>query len=70
MTKTDMGADTAQPADNIAWRHIWLANVLVDTGRQPLARVTHPELRPRKQSLSRRLQRLRYMRAILDGPRH
>ena len=71
MTKTDMGAtDTAQPAADIAWRHFWLANVVVETDGRPLMRATPPELRPRKESLSRRLQRLRHMRAILGAPRH
>ncbi len=71
MTKTDMGAaDTAQPADDIAWRHFWLANVVVETDGRPLVRATRPELRPRKESLSRRLQRLHHMRAILGAPRH
>lgn len=71
MTKTDMGAtDTAQPADDIAWRHFWLANVVVETDGRPLVRATRTELRPRKESLSRRLQRLRHMRAVLGAPRH
>ena len=71
MTKTDMGAgDNAQPADDIAWRHFWLANVVVETEGRPLVRTTRPELRPRKETLSRRLQRLHHMRAILGGPRH
>jgi hypothetical protein len=71
MTKTDMGAtDTAQPADDIAWRHFWLANVVVETDGRPLVRATRPELWPRKESLSRRLQRLRHMRAVLGAPRH
>ena len=71
MTKTDMGAnDTAQPANDIAWRHFWLANVVVETDGRPLVRVARPELRPRKDSLSRRLQRLRHMRAVLGAPRH
>jgi hypothetical protein len=71
MTKTDMGAtDTAQPADDIAWRHFWLANVVVETDGRPLVRATRPELRPRKESLSRRLQSLRHMRAVLGAPRH
>ena len=71
MTKEEIGAaDARQPADDIAWRHFWLANVVVETdGRLPV-RVARPELRPRKKSLSRRLQRLRHMRAILGAPRH
>jgi hypothetical protein len=71
MTKTDMGAgDNAQPADDIAWRHFWLANVMVETDGRPPVRMARPELRLRKDSLSRRLQRLHHMRAVLGGSRH
>ncbi|HET8972490.1 MAG TPA: hypothetical protein VFN63_04310 [Pseudolabrys sp.] len=71
MIKTETGAaDMRQPADDIAWRHFWLANVVVETEGRPLVRVARPALRPRKDSLSRRLQRLRHMRAILGAPRH
>ena len=69
MTKEEIGAaDMRQPADD--WRHFWLANVVVETDGRPLVRVARPELRPRKESLSRRLQRLHHMRAILGAPRH
>lgn len=71
MTKTDMGAtDTAQPANDIAWRHFWLANVVVESDGRRLVRANRPLLRPRKDSLSRRLQRLRHMRAVLGALRH
>jgi hypothetical protein len=71
MTKTDMdAADYVKPADDIGWRHYWLANVVVETDGRPLVRTARPELRPRKDSLSRRLQRLRHMRAILGAPQH
>ena len=49
MTKTDMGnVHTAQPANDIDWRHFWLVNVMVDTARGPLVRAARPELRPKK----------------------
>jgi hypothetical protein len=71
MTEKEIGAaEIRQPADDIAWRHFWLTNVAVETDGRPLVRATRPELRPRKDSLSRRLQRLRQMRAILGAPRH
>lgn len=71
MIKTETGAaDMPQRADEIVWRHFWLANVVVETDGPPLVRVARPELRPRRDSLSRRLQRLRHMRAILGAPRH
>ena len=71
MTRKEIGAaDIPQPDDVIAWRHYWLANVAVEADGRPPVRGPRPELRPRKDSLSRRLQRLHHMRAILGGPRH
>ena len=71
MTKTEIGAaEMSRPADDIGWRHYWLANVVVETDGRPLVRVARPELRPRRDTLSHRLQRLRHMRAILGAPRH
>jgi len=71
MIKKEIGAaDIPQPDDVIAWRHIWLANVAVETNGRPPVRAPRPELRPRRDSLSRRLQRLHHMRAILGRPRH
>jgi len=71
MAKEEIGAaDVRQPADDIAWRHFWLANVVVETDGRPPVRVARLELRPRRDSLSRRLQRLRHMRAILGAPQH
>ena len=71
MTKKEIGtAEMHQPADDIAWRHFWLANVVVEIEGRPPVRMARPELRPRKDSLSRRLQRLQHMRAILGPSRH
>ena len=71
MRKTEIGAaDINKPVDDIAWRHFWLANVAVETEGRPPVRAPRPELRPRKDSLSRRLQRLHHMRAILRAPQH
>jgi hypothetical protein len=70
MIRKEIGtAEVHQPADDIAWRHFWLANVTVESDGRPPVRAPRPELRPRKDSLSRRLHRLHHMRAIL-GPRH
>ena len=68
MTKKEIGAaDIRQPHDVVAWRHFWLANVAVEADGRPPVRAPRP---PRKDSLSRRLQKLHHMRAILGGPRH
>jgi len=71
MIEKEFGAaDTRQSDDVIAWRHFWLANVAVEAQGRPPVRAPRPELRPRKDSLSRRLQRLHHMRAILGGKQH
>jgi hypothetical protein len=71
MTKRDTGAaDTRQPANEIAWRHFWLANVMTDMGRPAPLNAARPERRTRKNALTRRLHRLHYMRATLGAARH
>jgi hypothetical protein len=71
MTKKEIGAaEMQQPADDISWRHFWLANVVLEIDRRPAVRIARPALRPRKDSLSHRLQRLRHMRAVLGASRH
>jgi hypothetical protein len=71
MTRKEIGAaDTHQPADDIGWRHFWLANVVMETEERPLVRPARPRLRPGNETLSRRLQRLQRMRATLGAPRH
>lgn len=65
MTETEIGvAEARQLNDEIDWRHFWLANVMIDTDRQPL-KVVRPHMRARKNSLSRRLHSLHHMRATL-----
>jgi hypothetical protein len=51
---------------DIAWRHYWLTNVMVDGGKSGPARLLRREMPSRKESLSRRLHKLRLMRAALD----
>jgi len=53
--------------DEIDWRHVWLSNVLVDSGRFGLPKIARYERRVRKPSLSQRLHKLHRMRAAL-GP--
>jgi len=69
MTKTGIG--TTEPltsANEIAWRHFWLANVMIDTGKPGPAKLVRREMGIRKDSLARRLHKLRRMRAVI-GPR-
>ena len=54
-------------SDEIAWRHVWLTNVLIDAGRQNCQRIPRPRL-SRKMTLSQRLEKLHRMRAALEPP--
>jgi hypothetical protein len=60
------GADHQASRGDIAWRHYWLTNVIVDGGRAGPVRLPRREMPARKESLSRRLHKLRLMRAVLD----
>ena len=61
----ELGSDQLNRTDEIGWRHLWLTNVTVDSGRKvPTKTVRYA---PRRMSLSRRLRRLHRMRATL-GP--
>jgi hypothetical protein len=53
--------------DEIAWRHVWLTNVLIDAGKPSLAKIVRTGI-TRRMSLARRLDRLRRLRATLEPP--
>jgi hypothetical protein len=70
MTETGIGTTGLRPTGNeIAWRHFWLSNVIVDTGKPGLVAPSRRETWTRKDSLSRRLHKLRRMRAMLGSSR-
>jgi hypothetical protein len=58
MTKTGIGTTEA-------WRHFWLTNVMIDTGKLGPAKLVRREMGIRKDSLARRLHKLRCKRAVL-----
>jgi hypothetical protein len=62
MSNTESGN---RRVDGIDWRHFWLKNVMIDSGKLTPPKIARRELR--KNALSRRLQKLHRMRAIL-GP--
>jgi hypothetical protein len=69
MTKTGNGAtELPSTANEIAWRHFWLANVIVDAAKPEPVKLARREMWTRKDSLTRRLHKLRRMRATLDLP--
>jgi hypothetical protein len=55
-------------AEEFAWRHFWLRNVMLDSGRPSLARMSRPRV-TRRMSLARRLDKLHRLRAALEPPR-
>jgi hypothetical protein len=70
MSSMETGAtELRQNSVEIDWRHVWLSNVLVDSGRFGLPKIARYERRVRKPSLSQRLDKLRRMRAALGPPR-
>jgi hypothetical protein len=70
MTPKETGtAELRRRADEIDWRHLWLANVMIDTGNPGPAKIARPAMLTRRTSLARRLHKLRRMRAALGPPR-
>jgi hypothetical protein len=66
MSMTETGAaELRQSADGIDWRHFWLKNVMIDSGKLAPTKIARRELR--KNALSRRLQKPHRMRAILGS---
>jgi hypothetical protein len=55
-------------ADEIDWRQIWLTTAMIDSGKLEPSKIARYKMQPRKDSLTRRLHRLRRMREVL-GPR-
>ena len=61
---------TAEPRQSdgvVDWRHFWLTNVMIDSGKLEPRKIARYKMLTRKDSLTRRLHRLRRMRAAL-GP--
>ena len=61
---------TAEPRQSdgvVDWRHFWLTNVMIDSGKFEPQKIARDKMPTRKDSLTRRLHRLRRMRAAL-GP--
>jgi hypothetical protein len=64
------GIRTTEPrqgAEVIDWRHVWLTNVMLDSGKFEPQKIARYKIQTRKDSLTRRLHRLRRMRAVLGS---
>ena len=70
MSETEVGtAELRQSANEIDWRHVWLTNVMIDTGTLGPPKIARRKLRTGKSSFTRRLHKLRRMRAALEPPK-
>ena len=56
-------------AEEIDWRLVWLANVMIDSGKLGPPKIARYERRVRKLSLAQRLHKLHRMRATLGQPK-
>ena len=69
MSRTETGtAELRRNADEIDWRQVWLTNAMIDSGKLEPPKIARYKMQTRKDTLTRRLHRLRRMRAVL-GPR-
>lgn len=67
MSETEVGtAELHRSADEINWRNVWLTNVTIDTGKLGAPKITRRKIPIKNSSLTRRLHKLRRMRAVLD----
>lgn len=70
MSETEVGiAGLRRSADEINWRHVWLTNVMIDTGKLGPSQIARLKMPIRRNSLTRRLHELRRMRAVLEPPK-
>jgi hypothetical protein len=54
-------------ADQIDWRHVWLAKAIIDDGNPYRAKIDSPRTMT-KMTPARRLEKLRRLRATLEPP--
>ena len=70
MSKTEVGtAELYRSADEINWRHVWLTNAMIDSGKLGPPKNARRNMPIRKNSLTWRLRRLHWMRAVLEQPK-
>jgi hypothetical protein len=68
MSRRETGTAVLRNADEIDWRHVWLTHGMIDSGKLEPPEIARYKMQTRKDSSTRRLHRLRRMRAVL-GPR-
>lgn len=56
---------TKKHPEDLDWRHVWLKNAMIDSGKLIPGETTRYTVRTRKPTLALRLHKLRRLRAIL-----
>jgi hypothetical protein len=64
MTRVEFVPAQRPGNEEIAWRHIWLKSVMLDSGRELASRRFRPTAR--KLTLRQRLRRLHRLREVLE----
>jgi hypothetical protein len=68
MSAMEIRAAGGRPSAEIDWRHVWLTTVMIDSGDFGPPKIARHEMQIRKNTLTRRLRKLRRLRAVLDQP--
>jgi len=58
---------TQQRPDELDWRHVWLTTAMIDSGKLIPGDIPRYRVRKRRPTLAMRMQKLRRLRAVLDG---
>jgi hypothetical protein len=68
MSSMETGStELRQNTVEIDWRHVWLTNVMIDSGGLGPPKIARYERRARKPSLAQRLRKLHRVRAMLGA---
>ena len=65
MSRTETGT-ARKNADQIDWRHVWLTHAMIDSGKLEPPKIARYKMQTQKDCLTRRLHRLRRIRAVLE----
>ena len=70
MIKKEIGiVELPRTVDQSAWRHFWLANVMIERGKPLPAKNARSTMRATNKSLTRRLHQLRRLESAAGLPR-
>jgi len=67
MTKTSVDLEPRRSADTLSWRRVWLASVMIESGRPLPPKITRSTARAAHRNLTGRLHHLRRLECS-EGP--